>query len=239
MRTLLTLAWWTLMTPVAALLTLPYAAVTGDSNFLYRVGMWVVGMGIRLAGIRVEILGRERLDPKQTYIFMSNHVSNIDPPVLIPLVPGRTSVLVKKELFRIPILGYAMGVARMVPVDRHNRDAAIASVERAATVMNKGLNMMVFPEGTRSYDGKLLPFKKGPFYLAMETGVPVIPMTIVGSHELWPKGRFGITKGTVTVVFHDPVDPQKFSDREALITAVRSKIESALPEHQRGGSQDT
>lgn len=231
MRTLLTLAWWTLMTLVAAILTLPYAAVTGDSNFLYRVGMWVVRTGIRLAGIRVEILGRERLDPKQTYIFMSNHVSNIDPPVLIPLVPGRTSVLVKKELFRIPILGYAMGVARMVPVDRHNRDAAIASVGAAAEVIRSGLSMTIFPEGTRSSDGRLLPLKKGPFYLATESGCPIVPVTLLGTHEIMPKGKFFLRpeKAVAKIVFHHPIWPKDFDDREALIAAVRDSISSALP----------
>lgn len=235
MRTLLTLAWWTLMTPVAAVLTLPYALVTGNSNFLYRVSMWVVRVGIKLSGVRVEIVGRDQLDPLQTYIFMSNHVSNIDPPVLVPLLPKRTSVLVKKELFRVPILGFAMRVAHLVPVDRRNRDAAIASVRAAAEVINLGLDMTVFPEGTRSPDGRLLPFKKGPFYLAMETGCPIVPVTIVGTYEVWPKGKFLIQaeKAVAQLVFHRPVWPKDFTDRDALIAAVRDSIASALPVERR------
>ena len=231
MRTLLTLAWWTLMTPVAAVLTLPYTLISGNGNFLYRTGMWVVRLGMKLSGVGIEIIGRERLDPKQTYIFMSNHASNLDPPLLIPLLPGRTSVLVKKELFRIPILGFAMRAARLVAVDRHNRDAAIASVRAAGEVIQSGLNMTIFPEGTRSLDGRLLPFKKGPFYLALETGSPIVPITILGTYEILPKGKFFIEPGKAVaqIVFHEPLWPKDFHDREALVGAVRDSIRSALP----------
>jgi len=235
MRTLLTLAWWTLMTPITAVLTLPYALVTGNSNFLYRMGMWVVRVGVRAAGVRVEVLGRERLDAKQTYIFMSNHVSNLDPPLLIPLLPGRTSVLVKKELFRIPILGFAMRVAHLVPVDRRNRDAAIASMRVAAEVIRSGLSMTIFPEGTRSLDGRLQPLKKGPFYLAMESGYPIVPVTLLGTYEILPKGKWLLApeKAVAKIVFHPPIWPKDFADRDALIAAVSEAIAGAPPDARR------
>ncbi len=229
------LGWWFVATPITALLTLPPALVTGKSDFLYRASMWVVRVGMRLAGVRVEILGRDRLSPSQTYIFMANHVSNLDPPLLVPLVPKRTSVLVKKELFRIPILGFAMRVAHLVPVDRRNRDAAVASVREAAEVMNSGLDMTIYPEGTRSPDGRLLPFKKGPFYLAMETGCPIVPVTIVGTEEIWPKGKYLLQpeRAVAKLIFHDPIWPKDFADRDALMDAVRDAIASALPEERR------
>jgi 1-acyl-sn-glycerol-3-phosphate acyltransferase len=235
MRTLLTLAWWTLMTPAAAALTLPYTRITGNSDFLYRTGMWVVRVGMRLSGVRIAIIGRDRLDPKQTYIFMSNHASDLDPPLLIPLLPRRTSVLVKKELFRTPVLGFAMRAARLVAVDRRNRDAAIASVRAAAEVIRSGLNMTIFPEGTRSRDGRLLPFKKGPFYLALETGCPIVPVTILGTFEILPKGRFLMQpeKAVAQIVFHEPLWPKDFEDRDALIAAVRDSIASSLPTDRR------
>ncbi len=229
LRTLLTLAFWIIITPVAALFLLPWTVLTRDVRALYSVSMWIARTGVRLAGLRASAEGLERLDPKRTYIFMSNHVSNMDPPVLMPLIPRRTSVLVKKELFRIPVFGHAMRIAKLVPVDRDNRERAVASLQEAAVVMRDGINMMIFVEGTRSRDGRLLPFKKGPFYLAEETGMPVVPVTIVGTHEAQPKGRFTVRPGQVRVIFHPPLDPAAFPDREALLAAVRDSIEQALP----------
>src|SRR5690348_16469865 len=103
------------MTPLAGLVAIPWTLATGNATFLYRIGMAVARTGIKIAGIQVEIIGRENLDFRTNYIYMSNHVSNVDPPVLIPNLPRRTSVLVKQELFRIPVLGWAMRVASLVP----------------------------------------------------------------------------------------------------------------------------
>jgi 1-acyl-sn-glycerol-3-phosphate acyltransferase len=164
---------------------------------------------------------------------MSNHTSNLDPPILLPLIPRRTSVMAKKELFSYPILGETMRMGALVPVDRGNRDAGIAAVRTAGEVIRQGVNMTIYVEGKRSFDGKLLPFKKGPFYLAMECGVPVVPVTIVGSHDVMPKARFRISPGTVTVVFHKPIEPQEFGSREALMEKVRDVINGGLPEEYR------
>lgn len=233
MRTLLMLGFWSVATPLAALVAVPYALLTGNSDFLYRISMAIVRTGLWLAGIQVKVVGRDQIDLATSYIFMANHVSDLDPPVLMPNLPRRTSVLVKKELFRIPVLGPAMRVAHLVPVDRHNREAAIASVRAAAEVIHSGLDMMVFPEGTRSTDGRLLPLKKGPFYLAVEADCGIVPVTILGTYEMRPKGTFFLRPGQATLVFHPPVWPRDFPDREALIDAVRDRIASALPEDRR------
>ena len=201
-RTIVMLAFWSLALPLAAVLCFPWTFLTGDIRFLYRVAMGAAWMGARLAGIRVQTIGLDQLDPKRTYVFMSNHVSNIDPPIMLPLIPRRTSVMAKKELFDYPLLGKTMRLGSLVPVDRGNRDAGISAVRAAAAVLRQGINMTIYVEGHRSFDGKLLPFKKGPFYLAMECGVPVVPVTISGSHYVMPKGRFAIKPGTVTLNFH-------------------------------------
>ena len=228
-RTVLMLAFWTVALPIAALLCFPWTFLTGDIRFLYRVAMWSAWTGVRIAGIRVRTVGLERLDPQRNYVFMSNHVSNIDPPIMVPLIPRRTSVMVKKELFNYPLLGKTMRLGSLVPVDRGNREAGIAAVRAASAVLRQGINMIIYVEGHRSFDGKLMPFKKGPFFLAIACGVAVVPVTIAGSHYVMPKGRFAIKPATVTVMFHAPIEPKDFASRQCLMEKVRRAIDSGLP----------
>src|SRR6201988_2650944 len=122
-----------------------------------------------------------------------------------------------------------MRMVARVPVDRGNWDAGIAEVRAAADVIRQGINMTIYGEGKRSFDGKLLPFKKGPFYLAVECGVPVVPVTIVGTHEIMPKARFRISPGTATIIFHDPIEPAEFGNRDCLMEKVRAAINQGLP----------
>ena len=138
-RTIAMLAFWGLAAPVAALIGFPWTFITGDIRLLYRMFMFGAWNGVRLTGVRVQTVGLDTLDPARTYIFMSNHVSNLDPPITIPLIPRRTSVMVKKELFNYPILGRAMRMGSLVPVDRGNRDAGIESVRFAKQVVEQGL----------------------------------------------------------------------------------------------------
>jgi 1-acyl-sn-glycerol-3-phosphate acyltransferase len=227
-RTLVMLGFWAALLPFAALIGFPWTLLTGDVSLLYRMTMWGAWNGVRLAGIQVKTVGLDKLDPARTYIFMSNHVSNVDPPILMPLIPRRMSIMVKKELFRVPVLARLMRFGSLVPVDRGNRESGIAAVRAAAEVIRQGVNMTIYVEGHRSFDGKLLPFKKGPFYLAEECGVPVVPVTIVGSHEVMPKRRFAIKPGTVTVIFHAPIEPKDFGSRDCLMAKVRRAIDSGL-----------
>lgn len=228
-RTVVMLTFWSVALPVAALLGFPWTFLTRDVSFLYRMAMWGAWTGVRLAGVKIEPVGLEKIDATRTYIFMSNHTSNLDPPILLPLIPRRTSVMAKKELFSYPILGETMRIGDLVPVDRGNRDAGIAAVRAAAAVIRQGINMTIYVEGKRSFDGKLLPFKKGPFYLAIECGVPVIPVTIVGTHQIMPKARFRISSGTAKIVFHEPIEPKDFGNRECLMERVREVINQGLP----------
>ena len=227
------LSFWGICILLVGPFLLLYALIARDVRPLYHVATFLGISGVRLAGIRIRELGRNNLEPGRNYIFMSNHVSNLDPPIQIPRIQARCSVLVKKELFRIPILGTGMHMAQLVPVDRSNREAAIESVREGVAVLRQGLHMFIYPEGTRSADGKLLPFKKGPFHLAMESGVPVLPITILGTYEAWPKHRFALKPGVVTIVYHPAIDPNDYADRDQLMTAVRHSIASALPEHRR------
>jgi 1-acyl-sn-glycerol-3-phosphate acyltransferase len=228
-RTILMLTFWALALPFVALICFPWTFISGDIGFLYRVCMWGASAGVRLAGVRVRTIGLEKLNPLRTYVFMSNHVSNIDPPLMLPLIPRRTSVMAKKELFSYPLLGKIMRLGSLVPVDRGNREAGISAVRAACEVVRRGVSMTIYVEGHRSFDGKLLPFKKGPFYLAMESNVPVVPVTISGTHYVMPKRRFAIKPGKVDVIFHDPIEPKDFGSRECLMEKVRRAIDSGLP----------
>lgn len=227
------LAFWGILDLVVGPWLLLYAVITKDVRPLYHVATYLAITGVRLVGIRIREVGKENIKPGQNYIFMSNHASNLDPPIQIPRIRERCSVLVKKELFRVPILGTGMHLAQLVPVDRSNREAAIESVQEGVAVLRQGLHMLIYPEGTRTADGKLLPFKKGPFHLAMESGVPILPLTILGTYEAWPKHRFALKAGTVTIVYHPPIDPKDHPDRDELMSVVRESIASALPEDRR------
>jgi 1-acyl-sn-glycerol-3-phosphate acyltransferase len=232
-RTLAALLFWIVLVPPAALIAFPWTLITRDVRFLYWIGMGLAFRGARITGAKVKLVGLDEIDTAGTYIFMSNHVSNLDPPLLVPLIPRRTSVLAKKEIWRIPILNKALDLAEIVPVERSNREAAISSIRRAGEVMRHHINMTIFPEGTRSPDGRLLPFKKGPFHLAAETGFPIVPVTILGTYEMMPKSSLIVKPGTATLVFHPPVDPKKFASREELMEAVWEKIKSALPKDRQ------
>jgi 1-acyl-sn-glycerol-3-phosphate acyltransferase len=227
------LFFWTAALPFAAVAGIPWTYISKDITFLYQSCMWAAWNGVRLAGVRVQTIGLEKIDPARTYIFMSNHISNLDPPITLPLIPRRTSVMVKKELFKVPILGHIMTIGSLVPVDRGNRDAGVAAVRDAVKAIGQGLNMTIYVEGKRSFDGKLLPFKKGPFYLAQECKVPVVPITISGTEAVMPKAHFAIHPGLVTVQFHDPIEPANFGDRDSLMAKVRAAINSGLPTELR------
>ena len=232
-RTIVMLTLWALMGAFAAILGFVAAFFMGNIRvlyFLFTRGAWV---GVRMAGVRFETVGLDKFDHSRSYIYMTNHTSNLDPPIQVGLIPRSTSVMVKKELFKVPILGRAMRMGSLVPVDRGNRDAGIEAVREAKAVIEKGMNMLIYVEGKRSFDGKLLPFKKGPFYMAVECGVPVVPITIVGTHYAMPKGRFAIKPGRVQVIFHPPIEAKDFGSRECLMEKVRDVIESGLPEEYR------
>jgi len=232
---LLLLATYIVLGLPVALILIPWAVITGDLMPLYRTAMAVVRTGFRIAGIRVKAEGLELVPAGVACIFMSNHVSNLDPPALFPLIPNRTSIYLKKSLMKIPILGYAMRLAEFVPVSRDGTvESAQESVRLAMAVLEKGIHITTFVEGTRSRDGRLLPFKKGPFYLAMESGAPCIPVSISGTESMMRKGSLRIRPGVVRVVFHAPIYPAKVGDRDALMAAVRESIAAGLPQQMRG-----
>ncbi len=212
----------------AALAGIPWSALRGNTDTMYRWAMGIIRLGLRAGGVRVRVLGLEHVS-REPSIVMCNHVSNLDPPVLLPSVPGMTSVMLKRELMKIPLLGTAMRMGRFVPVARkHSREEATRSIAAARDALRHGLHITIFPEGTRSPDGKLLPFRKGGFFLAMEAGVPVVPAILRGTDRLMRRGSLKLKSGEVSVQFLPALQPAAFASREALMIAVRKRMDEAL-----------
>jgi 1-acyl-sn-glycerol-3-phosphate acyltransferase len=161
---------------------------------------------LRIAGISLKIQGLENLDPGQQYIFVVNHQSNIDIPVLVQtLAQFQLRWIAKKELLWVPLFGWAMWATKHITVDRSNRADALKSLERAKQRIAAGISVVVFPEGTRSRDGKLLRFKKGGFLLALQTGKNIVPITINGSGRILPSGDWRLRSGTIEVIVEKPI----------------------------------
>ena len=180
----------------SAIIFIPLAVMTGNAGPLYAVTCFIVRTGFRVAGIRVRVEGREHVPPGQACIFMANHVSNLDPPGLIPRIPGRTAAFAKRAIFNIPVFGYCMKLGEFIPVDRTgNAASAQESVAAAKRILAKGLHITTFVEGSRSKTGRMLPFKKGPFYLAKETDAPCIPVSVYGTESLMAAVRAAIASG--------------------------------------------
>ncbi len=219
----------------AAIVFIPWAMITGNANPLYDGTQAILRATLAVARIRVEVVGREHVPAHTACILMANHVSNLDPPVLFPRIPGRTSAFLKRPLMRIPVLGYGFKLGDFVAVDR---DGSVASAREstaaALRALEKGLHFTIFVEGTRSPDGRMAPLKKGPFFLAMEAGAPCVPVSIYGTEALMAKGSLRIRPGTAHIVFHAPLNPADFATREELMEAVRAAIASGLPEWMRG-----
>jgi 1-acyl-sn-glycerol-3-phosphate acyltransferase len=227
-RGLILILIWTVLAVPAALVVFPWTLITRDTRLLFRVGFWITRAGLPLVGVRVVVKGFERF-PHGASIVMANHSSNLDPDVLLPLLPGRVVIYLKASLMKIPVLGYAMRLAGFIPVQRDGSvESAKAASELAQRALEQGSCLVLFPEGTRSRDGSLLPFKRGPFFLAMESGAQVAPVSIRGATRLLPKGSKNLRAGTVTVTFHAPLRPADFSNKEELMEAVRSAIESGM-----------
>jgi 1-acyl-sn-glycerol-3-phosphate acyltransferase len=186
------------------------------------------------ARIDLEVVGRENLKPGETYLIMSNHQSLYDIPVLFQAIGANVRMIAKRELFHVPIFGGALAAAGFIAIDRRDRIAAIRDLDNARDLLAGGTHVWIAPEGTRSRTGELLPFKKGAFYLALETQLPILPVTMSGTRDALPaKGLRSSAGAKVRVTIHEPVDPKPYAargkqGRRALMADVRRTIESAL-----------
>lgn len=216
-----------LATAVFSLLALAGAL---DRSFTIYRGLEIAWSRIILwiAGVRVTRVGGEGLDPKRSYVFVSNHASLFDIPVFKAVVGRRADIVFKRELGRIPFFGWQLLLGPYIVIDRSNVEKALRSIETAKRVMERsGASALIFAEGTRSKTGEIQPFKRGAFHLAARSGAPVVPTTIVGTSELLPKGTTNLKGGNVTVVFGDPIDASNVAGRKGemeLMNRVRDVI---------------
>lgn len=206
-----------------------YATISGDTDTLYRVGRFCAEVVLRLAGVRLEVQGAEKIPSGRAVVFMPNHQSNADGPAIFVCLPP-VLVMAKREFFRVPVLGWAMRLRGFIPVDRKNRERAIQAVDEAAIALRAGHSFLIFPEGTRSPDGRLQTFKKGGFIMALKAEAPIVPVSISGGRLIMRKGGRAIHPGCIHITFHDPVptEGRRLQERGCVMEAVRRAILSGL-----------
>ncbi len=191
-------------------------------RWLMRVDRWVLGIDVAATGL-------ERLDAATPYLFMVNHQSFLDGPLLVTVLDRPVRIIVKRFVFRIPVLGLGMRFAGYVPLDKERLGEGRKRITQAASLIReKGYSFLIFPEGTRSWEGGLLPFRRGGFFLALETGTPIVPITVKGTYELMPRGQKFVRKGSVKFAFHEPIPTTGFTTETMpeLMGRVRRAISS-------------
>ena len=205
--------WWSLT--VAALLLLLFgppvilaALLAGRREWVYPWALWGGRMWLRLSVVRVRVRGLERLDPRRSYVLIANHHSFLDTATLFCYVGRRIGVIAKKELLKVPILGYGMGFVNVLAIDRSNRERARRTMQAATDRLRAGVSFGVFAEGTRARPGQLLPFKKGGFYMAAEAGVAVAPVAIKNTDALMGKGTGAARPGAIEMVLLPPIETE-------------------------------
>ena len=178
------------------------------------------------AGAKIELHGLDKIDFGKSYVFAGNHQSHIDVVSVFSILPLTVRYIAKKELFRIPLFGWAMAASGTIKVDRSNREKSIKSIEQAGESIRNGVSVILFPEGTRSDDGEIHAFKKGAFVLATKSGVPVVPISISGTRKILEKHSLKLKSGIVKIVISDPIESSnyKLEEREKFANDVRQII---------------
>jgi 1-acyl-sn-glycerol-3-phosphate acyltransferase len=230
------LYWWSLSVAAALLLIIGPPAIfiswaAGHREWLYPSALFGARNWLRLSGMKVQVRGLEQLDPQQSYVFISNHRSYLDTAAMFGFLNRRIGILAKKELLKVPILGYGMGYVNIMAIDRSNKERALATVQAATERLRSGISFGVYAEGTRARPGEFLPFKKGAFYMAVEAGVPIVPIVMKNTDVLMGKGTGVARTGTIEMILLPPVETRGLSsdtDVESLVKEVHALIEKEL-----------
>jgi 1-acyl-sn-glycerol-3-phosphate acyltransferase len=211
-----------------------YTLVSRHVDPLYWAGLKGVIFFVRAVGVKIRVEGRDRI-PAGVCLFVANHTSSADAPAVVGAIPRRIAALLKESLFKWPIVGQAFTLAHFIPVNRRNRESAIASVEKAAAAMRLGQSFLIYPEGTRSPDGRLQDFKKGAVVLGIKAGVPIVPVLCSGAQRIMAKRSLVIHPGEILVEFLEPIDASKYKweERDVLNLRVHDAMAAGLPPDQR------
>ena len=211
-----------------------YTWITRNPDPIYWAGVKGLMFFVRAVGVRVRVKGIERIPPG-VCLFAANHTSSADAPAVVGAIPRRIAIILKESLFKWPIVGQAFLSAHFIPVDRGAHDSAMASVEKATEALRAGQSFLIYPEGTRSPDGRLQRFKKGAVMMAINAGVPIVPMICSGAHHVMEKRSLVIHPGEIVVEFLEPIDSSQYSleERDLLNEKIREAMAASLPPDQR------
>jgi len=229
LNTVLVSVWAIVSTLVCAISAILVSFLTRGGNAAHLVGRFWARSILWVSRAKVSVEGMDHIDPGAAYVYMANHQSMYDILALLGYLPVQFRWVAKKELFRIPIFGYSMARVGYVSIDRSNRQSAIQSLREAAQRIAQGVSVVVFPEGTRSSDGQIKPFKKGGFYLATDSGRPVVPVVIWGTRDVMPKGKLRIRPGPIVLSINRPIETGPYKkNRDGLIEVVGSTMKRDL-----------
>src|ERR1700756_1075668 len=211
-----------------------YTVLTKAPDPLYWTAIKGVMFFVNAVGVRVKVKGVEGI-PRGTVIFAANHTSAADAPAVVDAIPRRIALLLKRSLFKFPIVGQACHLAQFIPVDRFDRDSAITSLEKATEAIKGGQSFLIYPEGTRSPDGRLQDFKKGTAVMAIKAGVPLVPIACSNAHRIMKKRELKIYPGEILVEFLAPIDSTRYTldQREDLSQRLHDELAAGLPPDQR------
>src|SRR5580765_3603036 len=234
LRTLFVAICLSLYIIVVGIPLLIYTVLVKNPNARYWAGARGTMFFARAVGVRVNVKGTDRIPPG-TCLFVANHTSSADAPAVVNAIPRRIAILLKKSLFKYPIVGQAFRLAHFIPVERSRHDSAIASLEKAIEAMKAGQSFLIYPEGTRSPDGRLQEFKRGAVVMAIKAGVPIVPVACSNAHRIMEKRSLVIHPGEILVEFLESIDASKFAleGREELNELVHDALAAGLPPDQR------
>jgi 1-acyl-sn-glycerol-3-phosphate acyltransferase len=232
LRSLLTYIGVSLYVLVAAPVGMVLAIVFRSQRSLYFLGHTGVRLALALSGVRFVVAGAEHLPLDRAAVYCSNHQSNVDPPILFEALHPRLHILYKQEIDRIPLLARAFRVGGFIPIDRRRKEAALRSIEQGAAALRAGGSFLIFPEGTRSRHGELLPFKSGGFLMALKAGAPIVPVAVQGGLAIMPRGSRLLHPATLSIRVGAPIETAGWDQyaRGELVAEVRERIAALLAE---------